>query len=205
MKIDYYANFDYIRDNPGTQSTIISVVVGCVPGKAGKTKMQSTGKQKKVKRINVYLSHADRKILNEIRDKYHLSYSTIANIIFEKTLIGYPKRILMVKDHYYYEDDQSTKTSIKPRNAGNETYFATSDHPLTMMFTNLIKIFTRREYNKILGIEKNEEQKLISKIYNEFQNTYDPNWDGNSFTRRAIKVFKQNKDYIKRISGQEDI
>lgn len=159
--------------------------------------MQTTQNKLKVNRINVYLNGIDRKILNEIRDKYHLSYSTIANIIMDKIVYGNNARIL--SDHYIYEKDNSTKTSIKPRHASKETYFGSGEWPITMMFTNGIKLFTRNEMTKYLGIDEKEQAKIKSQIYNEFQNTYDPNWNGNEWNRRIPKLIKANKEYYKKL------
>lgn len=165
--------------------------------------MQHEQNKTKVNRINVYLNSQDRKVLNEIKDKYHISYSTIANIIITTYINNYADIVKKIKKNYLYEEDNSSKTSIKPRIS---KYWGKDESlPITKVFTNGIKIFTRNGFKEVLKIEDKEISKIKSKIYNEFQNTYDPNWDGNSFTRRAIKVFKNNKDYIKRISGQEDM
>lgn len=156
-------------------------------------------RNKKVNRINIYLSYQDKQVLNEIRDKYHLSYSTIINIIFNHIAVGH---LPLWMDHYYYEDDKSTKTSVKPRAMTEDSYY--KQLPMTMILTNVIKAFTRKEIQKLTGWKDKDIQKKNSQIYNEFQNTYDPNWNGNEWQRRMPRLIKQNKDYYKKLLESED-
>lgn len=43
--------------------------------------MKNKENQNKIHRLNIYLTWQDKKELNEIRDKYHISYSAIAKVI----------------------------------------------------------------------------------------------------------------------------
>lgn len=173
-------------------------------------------KNKKIHRLNIYLSYQDRKILNEIRDKYHISYSTIAKVIFRHLVINKNGKygFKIWADHYYFEDDNSTKTSIKPRLYGEtekefwDTLTASDGWKsggTCMMFTNVIKAFTRKDIARITGWTEKEIQKITSQIYNQFQQEYDPNWNGNAFAHQFTKFVKQNPEYTKKILGQGDM
>lgn len=150
-------------------------------------------KTKKTIRLNIYLTGLDRKKMMQTKEKYHLSWSTIANILAEHTFMAMARKGIDIRNHYLYEDNNSMKTSIKPRNEYNYT---------AMTYTNAVKLFTRDDYKKYL--EQEEANKLKSKIYNLFQNTYDENWNGNQLSRFIPKFFKQNKTYSKKLLGIED-
>lgn len=152
----------------------------------------------KTHRLNIYLNGKERKKLNDLKNKYHLSYSTMANII---TGVFYSCIELQshLKDHYLYEDKTSTKTSIKPSKEKQITY--DFEKP-TMVFTNALKIFLNDDLKKYIEDER-KRNKLLNMIYSQFQNTYDENWDGNTFCRQMPKFIRNNKDYIKKILESE--
>jgi len=75
----------------------------------------------------------------------------------------------------------------------------------SMLFTNCIKAFTRKEIGKFTGWPEREIQKRTSQIYNQFQQEYDPNWNGNAFAHQITKFIRQNPSYTKKLLGQEDM
>lgn len=151
-------------------------------------------KNKKTIRLNIYLTVKDRKKMMEIKEKYHLSWSTIGNILTENIFMAMAKKNIDIRNHYLYENDANiSKTSIKPRNEYGYS---------SMTYTNAIKVFCRDDLKNYMTDE--ETNKLKSKIYNEFQNTYDENWNGNQLSRFIPKFFKQNKSYSKKLLGLED-
>lgn len=140
------------------------------------------------KRINIYITQSELKQLKEIKYKYHISISTIANIITSKMNLICSDQI---NETYLYEKtDKDYKTCITPRNVYNGNN--------TKMFTNSIKIFCKGEIKKYC---KNDKQYIDIKnmIYNEFVKTYDENWDGDRLQRQMPKMIKQNRNYYKRI------
>lgn len=155
----------------------------------------------KIKRLNIYLTPQDRKKLNEIKFKYHLSYSTIANIILIPMLVVMGKEY--TNKYIYQKDEGSQKTSIKPR----------QDNYSTIVYTNALKLFCRNEYRKFLQdhnerkLTEKEQEKLYqdinNQIYKLFQDTYDPNWDGNELQRRMPKLIKANRQYYKKLLEDE--
>lgn len=149
--------------------------------------------KKKNTRVNINLTKEDHKVLTELKEKYRLSYSTICNILTNR--IG----LLINRDNYIFHDGtKASKTSIKPRNKVN-----------AKLITNCVKLFTRKELKNYLLTNlkgsKDENlkvyEKLMNGIYDEFLNTYDPNWDGNKYQRLMPKLIKQNKEYYKKLLG----
>lgn len=156
----------------------------------------------KTRILNVYLTNADRKELTKIKEKYHLSYSTIASIIVGELVRGSWDKLW---DHYIYKEEKSTKTSIKPRNYNNPDSNVICEFKdgrkikTTLIYTNAIKTFTHNEIAKNLGIDEKEAEKRRSRIFNAFSNTYDPNWNGNQLSRFIPKFIRQNKAYVKKV------
>lgn len=139
-------------------------------------------------RLNIYLSSNDKKELDKIKYKYHLSYSTIANII--AIALSRQEFTNQFCNDRLFTESTNKKTSIKPR----LKYEAINNN---IYFDNVVKCFLRRELKNYL----NEEQynRINTKIYNEFQNTYEENWEGNKWHRLLPRMIKQNKEYYRRI------
>lgn len=170
--------------------------------------------KKKVSIINVYLTYQDKKILNEIREKYHISYSCIAKVLLRCMMTNHDEKIgvLIWTDHYFYKDNNQYKTSIKPRlwEGEKEAWncwlkeIQNNNSNITMLLTNMLKTFTRNEIGKYTGWEEKTVQKIRSRIYNQFQQEYDPNWNGNAFARQFSRFAKRNPAYTKKVLGIED-
>lgn len=149
--------------------------------------------------INIYLDPKEKKQLTELKDKYHLSFSTMANIIAN---IYYEILSNSLEETYLYNTDtteridkklglMAKKTSIKPRDANKY-------RDKTKLYTNAILMFLKKD-KKYLG---DHFEKCNNKIYAEFQNTYDPNWNGNQLSRFIPRFIKQNPDYIQKLINQ---
>lgn len=142
------------------------------------------------KKINIYIDNKTKKRLDDIKYKYHLSYSTIINIITEKYYMVIPA---ILEEKYIY-DKQGNKTSIKPR---KQEYKKPS-----LVMTNALMIFINKDLEKFLQ-DKRLREKVNNFIYDDLQNTYEDNWDGNRFNRIMPKLLKNNRDYYKRILENE--
>lgn len=146
---------------------------------------------KKSYHFNIYLSARDYKALNDIKNKYHLSYSTITYIVL-KNLNGWFNN----ETEYRYKEPNSRKTHIKIR---NDDYIS---HDLKAMYVdNILKMFLRGELRQ--NMNEGIYLSANNMIYNEFQNTYDENWDGNQFNRRMAKWIKHNREYAKKVLENE--
>lgn len=162
--------------------------------------------KKKVKGINIYLNNLDKKKLNEIKFTYHLSYSTIINIIWKHLYIWTCRYDQEIRYIYKEEIKNEQRTYIKPRDIKQ------IPQP-TITLTNLTKMFLKDEIEKYIINEKakkeNKENKQIantlrSQIYNEFRNTLDDNWNGNQLQRQMPKMIKQNRDYYRRLLEMDE-
>lgn len=151
----------------------------------------------KAKRLNVYLTPIDYKELNQIKEKYKLSFSTIGNILGEELhLINIPT------DKRLFKDENEKKTSLKPRNKSLKA----------IELENAIKLFTRKKLKHYIldNLKGTEEEKLKiyskiqDQIYKLFNETYDENYDGNKWNRIIPKFIKHNPKYTKRLLGIED-
>lgn len=144
-------------------------------------------------RINIYLTNDEKKQLSKLKNTYYLSFSTIANILatYMKPILD--KHELINK----YEEDRRIerklgniqivkKTSIKPK---NKTW-------TSQELTYSIRIYLNGAYKKW---EKETARDITNKIHAEFQNTHDPNWNGNEWQRRMPRLLKQNKEYYKKL------
>lgn len=141
-----------------------------------------------MKRVNIYLTAKDKKELETLKWKYHVSYSTIANICVD-VLVKHIKQY----DKYLYVD-KGYKTSIKPR-------LEFENQNSSILYTNAVKMFINKEIAKWTNDDLNK--KLTSKIHNELANTWEENWNGNYFNRLMPKLMKKNKEYYKKVLGVE--
>lgn len=156
-------------------------------------------KSKKNVRLNIYLTHEDKQILNQIKYKYQLSYSTIARLIAEN-LIGVADTKLIDGLYMYPNDKEQTKTSIKPRKFKGFDVWIT--HP-TIFYTNAIKLFTRNDVEKKLFLKESKYKKFQKDLEKAFKEEKDPNWNGNEWQRRMPRMIKQNKEYYKKLLEME--
>jgi hypothetical protein len=153
----------------------------------------------KKKIINIYLSTKDKKALDEIKYKYHLSYSTIVNTITRPIYIYLREQL---EDTDMYKNDREIAKKDKEINI--EHYYKTSIKPReqdkpNVCYENATKMFIRKEMDKY--IKEPELTKIRNMIYNEFQNTYEENWEGNKWHRLLPKMIKQNPEYYKKLLG----
>lgn len=139
-------------------------------------------------RVNIYLTYKEKKELCSIRDKYHLSFSTISNIIARNTALT--GKIIEDKEYKYKE--KGYKTSIKPK---CEPYLDEIVNK-SKYYTNAVKRYLRKEYE---CIDEKIKTKLLNKIINEFKETYDPNWNGNEWNRRMPRLLKEHREYYRKI------
>lgn len=123
----------------------------------------------------------------DLKNKYHISFSTIANIVCEKTCMLINDRELQEQ---YTEGKEGIKTSIKPK---YDKYIKNS-----FIYTNVLKIFLNDKYEKYIN-DKTKINKMKNFIYNEMQNTYEENWDGNRLNRLMPKLIKHNKTYYRKL------
>lgn len=139
-------------------------------------------------RINIYLTLLEKKQLSELKYKYHLSFSTICNVIARNTAIT--TKNLYDKEYIYTE--KGSKTCIKPK---LEPYLDEITNK-SKYYSNTVKKYLRKDYK---DIDERLKTKLLNKIHNELINSYDPNWDGNEWNRKLPRYLKEHKEYYKKV------
>lgn len=140
-----------------------------------------------MKTINIYLKPNDKKELCRLQNKFHLSFSTMANAIITPIYVALGQKL---NEKLYNE--KNYKTCIKPR----------QDQYSSKQYTNAIKLFLRKDLKKYVDEQTN--QKITQMIYKEFQNTYDENWNGNRWCRFIPKFIKKNPTYIRNLIENAD-
>lgn len=136
-----------------------------------------------MKIVNIYITTTDRKRLEELKWKYHVSYSTIANTCVMKLA-----KCIGNQCGYLYEE-KGYKTSIKCK-------LEWELENISQLYTNCLKIFLKDEINKYV---KEDNGKIKSSILNELNNTWEENWNGNYFNRLMPRLVKKNKSYYKKL------
>ena len=141
------------------------------------------------KRLNIFITADEKKILDNLKYKYRISYSTIAEILavhyqFTKTLQDALNGERLIKN--------GKKTSIK---ADTEHNWAFS------VYENAIHIYCNKLDRELLksnkpGYENHVYSKERNALHNEFAKRKDPYYDYNTFIRYAEAFKKQRKEQI---------
>lgn len=142
-------------------------------------------------RINIYLEKDERNRLEKIKNRYHLSYSTIARLIVESY---YPWINEQLEEHYIYEK-KGYKTSIKPKKS------IIVNKP-SIVYTNAIKIFLKKDLKKYVD-EKAFDQ-IQNRLYQNFEKEFDVDWNGAYMSHIIPKFIKTNKEYVKKLLESQD-
>lgn len=145
----------------------------------------------KTKRINIYLTKEERKSLTQTKYYYHLSISTIANIIVDN-LDEFKK----YEQVFIYNDaKRDSQTSIKPRIPGSNILIK---NPL-YLYTNVLKLWVNKDYVKKGFMTEKQFHKFYKAVIHEFETRKEDNWDGNEWNRKLPRHLKRNKEYYKKI------
>ena len=137
-------------------------------------------------RINIYLEKQEKKKLLEIKEKYHLSISTIARIVTSVYYLMIPNDL---EEQYIY-GKTGYKTSIKPRKIGLDI------KKLSLVYTNSLKIFCKGDLKNYVDQKKYEKSQNM--IYKQFDEEWDEDWNGSVLQRNMPKYIKQNREYYKK-------
>lgn len=138
-------------------------------------------------RINIYLEATEKKQLIKMKEKYHLSISTIADIIANVYYLIIPVEL---EEHYMY-GRTGRKTSIKPREMGIKV------RKKSVVYTNVLKLFLKGEIKKFADQKTYEISQNM--IYKKFNETNDEDWNGSLLHRQLPKYIRQNPEYYRKI------
>ena len=161
--------------------------------------------------INIYLNKQERKMMDDIKYKYQLSLTTIADIITFWTyhtflVIDQP---ILAKEHkqeelleyklaneYFYE--HKYKTSIKkPKRIKSGLFKGAKNQnkAYSKFVDNSLKIYLYKDINKYSNDKNMIQKEYWNKINAELQNTRDEYWNMNNTIRNIRRALKENKDY----------
>lgn len=157
----------------------------------------------KIKGLKTYFYYNAQmsKTLNELKGKYHLSWSTIIDILISKH--KFYGMNLNVK-YLFPKTDDVKITTIKPRLIEFEK---TKPSEYAKIISNIVHIWTNSDWKELYNnvdvkktFDKNKEtQKYISACKNEMQNRQDQFYDYNDRARDFTRFIKHNKSYVERL------
>ena len=138
------------------------------------------------RRVNVFLSREEYKRLEDIKYKYRLSISIIAQII----ALNYTFNDSLGKvcgNEQLYNTKNSKKTCLKL-----DQKFKRNDADITKgkFFNNALIIFVNKQESQYINVK--DAEKIRNQIYNTFSNTIDPFWEYNNY-RRYYEITKKRE------------
>lgn len=157
--------------------------------------------------VNIYLSQETKEKLKEISNRFKVSISTITDVIINQNgLIGHYLNMTKGKAFTDYIDKQDLiKTSIKPKgktekifNYFNETEKPRSKSDIGRLISNILYSYIKKDY--VMLTNKENITKLKQDIGNELAKRKEQYWNYNTTIRQNIRFYKENKDYLERIS-----
>lgn len=146
------------------------------------TNQEIQEKKNGIKKANIFLTKEQYKTLNELKQKYSLSFGTIARIILFNYNVLKPLRDNVVNNQLY--KTAWRKTSIKINKLGYE------DLDNAKSVNNALIMYCDKIDKKILNNEK-LYMKLHNEIANMMQTTEDPFYDYNIFVRKYAYARRQ--------------
>lgn len=155
--------------------------------------------------INIYLSTKTQDLLKETQKKYHVSISTIAQIItnyVKPNILEYGHDIL----NTYIDKDHRNKTSIKPSNLKETDDFFKkinfSKETASHIYSNLLYLFANEMWMDLFNNEIKSSKDLnkhIKDINKELANKKEIFWNYNNRLRETVRIVRKEKDYFQRI------
>lgn len=155
--------------------------------------------------INIYLSQTTLDRLNDMRKKYHVSISTIAQILSDyirPNINNYPAEFLMT----YIDKEHRLKTSIKPNNLKEtEDFFKKiqfSKETASHIYSNVLYIYAKEDFNYLFqGATEKECKKWAKEIENELIKRKDIYYNYNNNIRNTLRIIRKNQEYFKKVIG----
>lgn len=159
-------------------------------------------------RISLYWDKITKQKLLFLKNKYKLSISTILDILINTDI--YKCDYLKNKNFYKYEKKE--RTTIKPK-----FQLELSVNEKTKITNNIAFLYCHGEFGKYadliieqLGIKEDKKNEIKNKIINDYLNHVQKELETrtdlyylyNETTRNQIKFYKENKEYLKKISKE---
>lgn len=154
-------------------------------------------------RINIYLSATSESKLTDVRKKYHVSLSTIAQILsdyFRPNFKLYDSDFLII----YKDTEHRNRTSIKPNNITEDSELMQHCKGelsiLSHALSNLLYYYANENYEYLFQeTNKNKLEKYKKDLEKWFIKKREIYWNYNANLRNQIRIVRKNADYFKRI------
>lgn len=158
-------------------------------------------------RINIYLSSNSESKLTDIRKKYHVSLSTISQILldcFKPNFIKYDNEFFTT----YKDTEHRNRTTIKPNNINenNEIMKICKGELSTIshVTSNLLYYFATEQYEYLFQeSNKMKLEKWKKEIEKELIKKKEIYWNYNANLRQQVRIVRKNAEYFKRILGAQ--
>lgn len=144
-----------------------------------------------MKKINIYITQKTYNKINEIKQKYKVSLSTIIDKGIESIKAN---NIVKLKMKYYYPNEK--KTSVKPRMTNTLNGF--KDSEISMIYSNFIELYINDSW-KDIGLTAEEVKRIKNEINTKLQKAREQFWNYNEVIRNTARAMKENKEYYERI------
>ena len=153
--------------------------------------------------INIYLSSITEDKLTEIRKKYHVSLSTIAQILldsFKPNFIFYQNEFFTS----YLDVDHRNRTSIKPNNVDETSEYMQickgEISTLSHIISNLLFLYAKKDFQYLFNTANQHNiEKWSREIEKEFLKKKEIYWNYNANLRQQMRVFRKNPQIFKKM------
>lgn len=151
------------------------------------------------KRANIYISDLAKKTLDDLKSKYHVSYSTIIDTLINQTWKN--KKIYNdLKEKYLVK--QHTKTSVRPQiSIELRTLFTESE--ISKIYTNIVEIYANKKLlEKYLKEWILDINKFKTDLGNKLAKKREIYYNYNATVRNQARAIRENKEYWRKILEQ---
>lgn len=156
------------------------------------------------KTINIYLNNQERKLVDNLKNKYQLSLTTITDILVMCTMKVFlmtnnKELVEHLKNEYLYTPGR--KTSIKQPKIFSDKELFGKEQFKSRFATNVIMIYIKKEIKNYVS------QELANKYWNECNSklttTKDTFWNYNQHIRLQRRMLRENKEYFRKALDEQ--
>lgn len=164
----------------------------------------------KTERINIYITADEKKQLIQVKNRYKISISTIAQIVYKWYGTCLEKTLESNYIEYLTEQDKNEKTSIKPRKKLDDLpcNYQERKRNWSMIYTNCLKIYIHKSFKQYFKQENNQaSQQLVEEmnakihgsIAKQMQETRDAFYTYNDTLRNNIRAIRENPKLFEKV------
>lgn len=155
-----------------------------------------------MKTINIYIKHSQKQIADRIREKYKISLSTLVgkcayNLANALIKSGNETILENLQMNYLQDPKEVYKTSVKPREF-NEVFGNMVNK--NIFGSNALVIYLERKIKDY--VPKDFVDKYYADMDKDLKASYEMYWDYNCAIRNQRRMFRQNKNYWKKVAEE---